>query len=186
MINRETVYKWLGIVFMAVGLAMIVSGVAFGAQTISVQTSPDGLWRVELTAATTTTPKFELWSTSTVNGVRRRIGHPVAHDYDVFEFLISGDSSRVVYRQGRTATGESALYSTPIDRATGAIISPPVSQGGRVSARISLEPGGHMVRYRYAEEAGSQDSPRIVSVAGGYSYRECFSDGFESRDTGRW
>ncbi len=159
---------------------------AFGAQTIAVQTSPDGLWRVELSSVTTTTPKFELWATSTVSGVRRRIGHPVPHDYDVFEFVVSGDSSRVVYRQGRTATGESALYSSPIDRSGGAIISPPVSQGGRVSARISLEPGGHRVRYGYAEQAGSLDSTRIVGVAGGYSYRELFADNFESGGATIW
>lgn len=176
---------WLGALLIAFAMLWLAR-MASGAQTIAVQMSPDGLWRVELYAATTTTPKFELWSTSTVNSVRRRIGHTVPHDHDVFEFLVSGDSARVVYRQGRTATGESALYSTPIDRATGAIISPPVSQGGRVSPRIALEPGGHMVRYGYAEVAGSADSPRIVGVAGGYSYRELFADNFESGGVTLW
>lgn len=166
--------------------AWVLARAAYGARVIASQISPDGLWRVELHSATTTTPRFELWSTSTINGVRRRIGHVVPHDHDVFEFLISGDSSRVAYRQGRTATGESHLYSTPIDRSAGALISPPVSQGGRVGARIALEPGGHRVRYRYAARAGDIETPRIVSVAGGYSYRECFNDGFNGGTTGAW
>lgn len=176
---------WLGALFITLAFLWLAR-VASGAQTIATQVSPDGLWRVELYAATTTTPKFELWSTSTINGVRRRIGHPVPSDHDVFEFVISGDSARVVYRQGRTATGESALYSTPIDRSAGALISPPAAQGGRVGARIALEPGGHRVRYRYAAQAGDIEEPRIVSVVGGYSYRELFADGFESRGVTKW
>lgn len=176
---------WLTLVTAGLLFALASLG-AYGAQTVWTQISPDRLWRVEITAATTTTPRFELWSTSTVNGVRRKIGHTVPHDHDVFEALISSDSRRVVYRQGRTATGESHLYSTPIDRSAGALISPPLSQGGRVGARIALEPGGHRVRYRYAAQAGDIEEPRIVSVAGGHSYRELFADGFEGRTTGAW
>lgn len=177
---------WLTLVTAGLLFALASLG-AYGAQTVWTQISPDGLWRVEITAATATTPRFELWSTSTVNGVRRKIGHTVPHDHDVFEALISSDSGRVAYRQGRTATGESHLYSTPIDRAAGAIISPPVALGGRVGQGIALTCGGMFVQYPYAEIQGGPEVTRVTHVAGGAA--KCpliFADGFESGNKGAW
>lgn len=165
--------------------AFLFAALVYGAQTIAVQTSPDGLWRVEI-ADHTQQSKFELWSTPSVGGVRRRIGHTVPHDHDVFEFVISSDSRRVAYRQGRTATGESHLYSTPIDRLQGVRISPPPTDGGRVGNGIALAWGGLFVRYRYAEQQGGPESPRIVGVAGGRIFVPIFVDGFESRSAGAW
>lgn len=179
--------KWtrvIAYVCFALG-ALAFASLCSGAQILATQTSPDGQWRVTIEASTHP-PKFELWSTPAVGGVRRRIGHTVPHDHDVFEFVISSDSRRVAYRQGRTATGESHLYSTPIDRLQGVLISPPPADGGRVGNGIALAWGGLFVRYRYAEQQGGPESPRIVGVAGGKIFVPIFVDGFESRSAGAW
>ena len=165
-------------------LALAAPAEAWDVRVLHVAQSHDGQWRVELADYASVT-KFELWATPT-GGTRRRIGTSAAADYDVFECLISADSRRVVYRYGRTATGESHLYSTPIDRLQGVRISPPPSQGGRVGHGIALEWGGLFVGYRYAEQQGGPESPRIVSVHGGYSYHELFADGFEDGTRGAW
>lgn len=183
MVFRLTAKGWLWLV--AAALMIVLCAEAFGAQTIATQISPDGQWRVEI-ADHSSLSKFELWATPTTGGARRKIGTAAAHDYDVFEALISSDSRRVVYRYGRTATGESHLYSTPIDRLQGTRISPPPTDGGRVGHGIALEWGGLFVRYRYAEQQGGPESPRIVGVAGGRIFVPIFVDGFESRSTGAW
>jgi hypothetical protein len=176
------VRRSVGIVLAA--LALAASTPALATQVLHVATSPDGQWRVEVADFASAT-KFELWATPT-GGARRKIGTAAAHDYDVFEALISSDSRRVVYRYGRTATGESHLYSTPIDRLQGVRISPPPAEGGRVGHGIAPAWGGLFVGYRYAEQQGGPESPRIVGVAGGRIFVPIFVDGFESRSTGAW
>lgn len=179
--------KWtrvIAYVCFALG-ALAFASLCSGAQILATQTSPDGQWRVTIEASTHP-PKFELWSTPSVGGVRRKIGSTVPHDNDVFEFRISADSKRVVYRQGRTATGESKLYSTRIDAAGGTLISQPLPADGRVSAGIALTSGGMSVRYRWSAVAGAAGDYYAVNVYGGTILRELFADGFESGNAGAW
>lgn len=182
MSNRRLLFA--AVLCFAVAL-MLFAALVYGAQTIAVQTSPDGLWRVEI-ADHTSASRFELWSTPPVGGVRRKIGSTVPHDHDVFEIVISADSKRVVYRQGRTATGESRLYSTRIDAAGGTLISQPLPADGRVSAGIALTSGGMSVRYRWSAVAGAAGDYYAVNVYGGTILRELFADGFESGNAGAW
>lgn len=159
---------------------------AYGTQSLSPKTSPDGLWRVEI-GDYTSASRFELWSTPSVGGVRRKIGHAVPSDYDVFEFVISADSFRVVYRQGRTATGESKLYTTRIDAASGALISQPIPPAGRVGAFVESWRGGTHARYRWSAEPGELGALYVVSVYGGaIRPSRIFNDGFEMGNMGEW
>lgn len=164
---------------------LALASVSHGAQVLFPKVSPNGVWRVEI-ADHTSASKFELWATPTAGGARRKIGHAVPSDHDVFEYLISADSTRVVYRQGRTATGESRLYSTRIDAAGGTLISQPLPADGRVSAGIALTSGGMSVRYRWSAVAGAAGDYYAVNVYGGTILRELFADGFESGNAGAW
>lgn len=166
-------------------LSLAVSSFAEAAQVIVTKTSPDGQWKVEI-ADWASPSKFELWSTPAVGGVRRKIGGVVPHDYDVFEFQVSADSSRVAYRQGRTATGESKLYSTPIDAARGAQISQPLPALGRVDAGLAPWWGGSHVRYRWSAEPGQLGSIFVAPMAGGRILGVVFVDGFEGGSAGAW
>lgn len=166
---------------------LALASVSHGAQVLFPKVSPNGVWRVEI-ADHTSASKFELWATPTAGGARRKIGHAVPSDHDVFEYLISADSTRVVYRQGRTATGESKLYSTPIDAPTGSQISQPLPVLSRVAPGISLWRGGTHVRYQWEEESGGVGVSYAVPVGGGSApiRTDIFSDGFESGSATRW
>lgn len=185
-ISAKQLLRWVKRLGKAavVAAALAAPAAALPTQVLHVATSPDGQWRVEVADFASTT-KFELWATPT-GGARRKIGTAAAHDYDVFEALISSDSRRVVYRYGRTATGESHLYSTPIDRLQGVRISPPPTDGGRVGHGIALTWGGLHVRYPYAEQQGGIENQRIVGVTGGRIFVPIFVDGFESGNQGAW
>lgn len=186
MNNRRLLFAAL--VCFAVA-AMLFAALAYGAQSLHPQTSPDGLWRVEI-ADYTSASRFELWSTPSVGGVRRKIGHAVPSDYDVFEFVISGDSKTVVYRQGRTAIGESKLYATRIDAASGGTTGVQISQpiaGSHVGAFIEPWRGGRQVRYRWSEVQGPLGDLYVVSVYGGpIRPSKIFNDGFEMGNIGEW
>lgn len=155
-----------------------------GAQVLQSTVTPDGMLRIEVADYSTLT-KFELWSTNTSNGVRKKIGGIVAADYDVSEFILSIDGSRVAYRQGRTATGEWVLYSGLTSMPGAVIISQPMVPGGSVMPGLRLL-SGDRVRYQADAERDEQYLYWVVPIVGGRILRELFADGFEGGATGGW
>lgn len=169
-------------------LAALFATIAAPANAVRIlQTavSLNGRWQVELADYAEAT-KFELWATPVLGGERRKIGGAVPFDNDVSEFLISRDSTRVAYRQGRTATGDWLLYSTPISNQNGYRICQTMTLGGSVEQGIFSVLGGDYVRYRADPYVDEQYSWFVVPAGGGTIQNEVFTDGFESGDAEAW
>ena len=165
------------------------------APTVTVaetKVSPDGQWRVELTDERRH-QVFELWATPAVGGVRRQIGRTVPTLQDVRnDFLFSADSRTVVYVQGETASGSNfRLWSTPIDRMGGQVISQPAPQVG-VGFEIPIQPAcsGREVRFRSDPVFDEMFGDFVVPMRGGLirPWDGCviFHDGFEAGSVGAW
>ena len=165
------------------------------APTVTVaetKVSPDGQWRVELTDERRH-QVFELWATPAVGGVRRQIGRTVPTLQDVRnDFLFSADSRTVVYVQGETASGSNfRLWSTPIDRMGGQVISQPAPQVG-VGFEIPIQPAcsGREVKFRSDPVYDELFGDFVVPMRGGLirPWDGCviFHDGFEAGSVGAW
>lgn len=165
------------------------------APTVTVaetKTSPDGQWRVELTDERRH-QVFELWATPAVGGVRRQIGRTVPALQDVRnDFLFSADSRTVVYVQGETASGSNfRLWSTPIDRMGGQVISQPAPQVG-VGFEIPIRSvcSGREVKFRSDPVFDELFGDFVVPMRGGEirPWDGCviFNDGFEAGNVGVW
>lgn len=170
---------------LAANLLAAAAAQAYTVRVLKTAISPNGRWRVELADHAVET-RFELWATPAKGGQRLRIGGPIPFDHDVSEFLISGDSARVVYRQGRTATGEWLLYSTPISGQTATRICQWMPLGGAVDQGIALVMNGSHVRFRADPVIDELFSWFIVPVSGGSIASELFADDFESGATEAW
>ncbi len=173
---------------LSVGAAVVCLLAAAPAEAVRIlQTavSPNGRWQIELADYAQAT-KFELWATPAAGGERRKIGGVVPFDNDVSEFLISADSSRVAYRQGRTATGDWLLYSTPISGQAAIRICQPMTLGGGVEHGISLALDGNVVRYLADPWLDEQYFWFLVPFVGGAIVGDLFRDGFESGGAEAW
>ncbi len=158
---------------------------AAAVRILQTEVSPNGRWQVELADYAEAT-KFELWVTPVSGGPRQKIGGIVPFDNDVSEFLISSDSTRVAYRQGRTATGDWLLYSTPIYNQSGHRICQTMTLGGAVEHGIAAALDGNYVRYLADPYVDEQYSWFVVPAGGGTIASEIFTSGFESGGTGAW
>jgi hypothetical protein len=174
-----------GLLVLAAGLFVVAEAQAYTVRVLATAVSPNGRWRIELADHAVET-RFELWATPAKGGQRLKIGGPVPFDHDVSEFVISGDSARVAYRQGRTATGEWLLYSTPISGQVATRICQWMPLGGAVDRGITLVMNGSQVRFRADPVLDEQFSWFIVPVSGGAIYGELFSDGFASGSPEAW
>lgn len=145
--------------------------------------SPDGNWAVELSNWSQPTV-IELRSRPFHSDAWRKVGNPLKPDYDVSSFLISEDSTRVVYREGRTAIGDWALFSAPIQGGAGIRISQPPLVGSSV-LHYYHPISGLRVRYPYTPDGGPAKW-YVVGVNGGRIYEEVFADGFESGGVTKW
>ena len=176
---------------LLIGLALLCAAMAHGT-TIAPKISPDGQWRVELTDERRH-QVFELWAIPAVGGVRRQIGRTVPALSDVRnDFLISADSRTVVYVQGETASGSNfRLWSTPIDRMGGQVISQPLAQVG-VGFDLPIQPAcsGREVKFRSDPVIDESFAWFVVPMTGGVirSWDNCtiFRDGFEAGSVGAW
>ncbi|MEO8195578.1 MAG: hypothetical protein ABI689_02525 [Thermoanaerobaculia bacterium] len=167
------------------GLFAATAAPADNARILQTAVSPDGRWQVEL-ADYAQPLKFELWTTPVSGGERQKIGGIVPFDNDVSEFLISSDSTRVVYRQGRTATGDWLLYSTPIYNQSGHRICQTMTLGGAVEHGIFPVLDGNYVRYRADPYVDEQYLWFVVPVGGGTILNYLFANGFESGGIEAW
>lgn len=170
---------------MTAGLCAAAAASAYTVRVLQTALSPDGRWRVELADYAQET-RFELWVTPAEGGQRVKIGGVVPFDNDVSEFLISANGQRVAYRQGRTATGDWLLYSTPIVSQYAARICQTMTLGGGVDYGIALAVDGNYVRFRADPVVDEQFSWFIVPVGGGTILGEVFADGFENGRTQAW
>jgi hypothetical protein len=174
---------WVAVAFL-IAAGLLLAALAFGG-VLQTQTSPNGQWRVELADLDKPTV-IELYATPAVGGVRRKISGPMPADYDISDFEISPDSTRVVYRKGRTALGDWALYSTPISGWNPAALSTGLAfverlvsdgyvvNGPDVHLKASKLAGGALEVYAVPIMGGA---PRGVPV---------FADGFNDGTTGGW
>lgn len=164
-------------------------GVAFGwtPRIAATKFSPDGKWKIELADFNSQT-RFELFSTFLASGTRTKIGGTVPFDNDVDgDFVISSDSSRVSYRQGRTATGDWRLYSTPISSASAVELSQRIMVlGGGVDTGIRVVEDGRTVRYRADPEVDESFAFYRVRDTGGPIRKELLVAGFEHGNFGEW
>ena len=174
-----------GFLVLAAGLFVAAQVQAYTVRVLASALSPNGRWRIELADYAVET-RFELWATPAKGGQRLKIGGPVPFDHDVSEFLISGDSARVAYRQGRTATGEWLLYSTPISGQIAIRICQWMPLGGAVDQGVTLVMNGSRVRFRADPVLDEQFWWFIVPVDGGAIVGELFTDGFESGGSAAW
>lgn len=183
---------WLALLFL--GVALVIAGAAFGATATVAQTklSPDGQWRVEL-ADYGRHQVFELWATPAIGGARRQIGRAVPALQDVRnDLLISADSRTVVYVQGETASGSNfRLWSTPIDRLAGQVISQPAPQSGvGFDMPIQTACSGREVKFRSDPVIDETFAWYVVPMTGGVirAWDGCliFRDGFEGGSVGAW
>lgn len=190
--NREL--SFASVAAAALFCAVAATAARPAAPTVTVaetKVSPDGQWRVELTDERRH-QVFELWATPAVGGVRRQIGRTVPALQDVRnDFLFSADSRTVVYVQGETASGSNfRLWSTPIDRMGGQVISQTAPQVG-VGFEIPIQSAcsGREVKFRsdpvyddfvvdLAQALGDQIRPWDGCVI--------FNDGFEAGSVGAW
>ena len=177
---------------LLIGLALLCAAMANGATIAQTKTSPDGQWRVELTDERRH-QVFELWAIPAVGGVRRQIGRTVPALSDVRnDFLISADSRTVVYVQGETASGSNfRLWSTPIDRMGGQVISQPLPQSGvGFDLPIQTACSGREVKFRSDPVIDETFAWFVVPMRGGLirPWDGCviFRDGFEGGSVGAW
>lgn len=172
-----------GLLFAA--LAILCAAIALGATVNVVQTaaSPNGAWVVELSDWLKPS-QIELRSRPVPTPSWRKVGGKLAPDYDVSAFVISADSQRVVYREGRTALGDWALFYAPIEGGASARISQHNLVGSSVLPGFHLI-SGDRVRYQYTPDGGPS-AWYVVPVTGGRILRELFADGFESGNQGGW
>ena len=181
-----------GAALLVAVVASSARGVASAATIAATKTSPDGQWRVELTDERRH-QVFELWATPAVGGVRRQIGRTVPALQDVRnDFLFSADSRTVVYVQGETASGSNfRLWSTPIDRMGGQVISQPTPQSG-VGFDMPIQPAcsGREVKFRSDPVFDELFGDFVVPMRGGLirPWDRCviFNDGFEAGNVGVW
>ena len=145
-------------------------------------TSPDGQWLVEMIGSPDGHgTKWELYSTPAVGGVRRKISGVTPTDNDVADFAISPDSRRVVFRKGRTATGDWQLYSVPIGG--GGVVL--LSVGMAYTESGYTIPGD--VHFRATATAGAALVPWVSRITGGMPMPPAiFADGFNDQTTGAW
>jgi hypothetical protein len=173
--------KWRGPV---VGLLVLGATAALALNVVKLSSSPDGAWVVELSDWGNPT-QIELRSQRIPETHWRKVGSQLRPDYDVSSFLISDNSLHVVYREGRTATGDWVLYSAPIlGFATGTLISQPQVPGGSVLPGFHLI-SGNRVRYQYTPDGGPS-AWYVVQATGGRILAEIFSDGFEGGGVTKW
>ena len=199
MTNYDTADRltfWLAVALAIIGLvffAALCSGAPTYTPTVAAtRSSPDGQWRVEV-ADYRARQVFELWATPSVGGVRRQIGRAVPALQDVrTDLLISADSRTVVYVQGETASGSNfRLWSTPIDRMGGQVISQPAPQIG-VGFEMPITPAcsGREVRFRSDPVFDEMFGDFVVHMRGGLirPWDGCviFHDGFEAGSVGAW
>lgn len=161
----------------------ILSANACSAGVVQAEISPDGEWAVELSDWNRPTV-VELRSRPFHTDAWRKVGSPLKPDYDVSSFLISADSERVVYREGRTAIGDWALFSARVSGGAGTRISQPPLPGSSVT-HVFRPISDLRVRYQYTPD-GSAPKWYVVGVAGGRIWEEIFEDGFESGGVTRW
>jgi len=179
----------IGLVFFA---ALCSGAPTYTPTVAATRISPDGQWRVEV-ADYRARQVFELWATPSVGGVRRQIGRTVPALQDVrTDLLISADSRTVAYVQGETASGSNyRLWSTPIDRLAGVVISQPSPQSaaGFWLPLLSVC-SGREVKFRSDPIIDELFDDYVVRFAGGEirAWDECsiFRDGFESGNAGAW
>lgn len=150
---------------------------------VQVDVSLDENWVVELSDWNKPS-QIELRSRPVPTLSWRKLGGIIRPDYDVSSFIISEDSQHVVYREGRTALGDWALFYSPIEGGASARIS----QNNLIGSSVLL--GFHLisdnrVRYQYTPNGGPA-AWYVVPVTGGRILREIFADGFESGTTGGW
>ncbi len=183
--TSERLTFFIGVVCAVIG-CLFFAALCFGA-VIATETSPDGLWRVDLDGRPDGHgTMYEVYSTPTIGGVRRKISGILPSDYDVSDFLISGDSARVVFRRGRTATGDWQLYSTPIS------VGVPVRLSLGMAYVEEQRFGGYSmhgrcVHFKGATAAGGALTNYAVPIAGGeVKPLLVFADGFESGGMGNW
>lgn len=179
---------------LLLGLALLCAAMAKGT-TIAPKISPDGKWRIEVADYRVSHPNpiFELWATPVVGGPRRQIGRTVPALQDVRpDFLISADSRTVVYVQGETASGSNfRLWSTPIDRMGGQVISQLAPQSG-VGFDLPIQPAcsGREVKFRSDPVIDETFAWFVVPMRGGLirPWDGCviFRDGFEGGNVGAW
>lgn len=166
--------------------------VAYTMRVVQTGTSPDGNWFVELSDYHTETD-FEIRSRPIPTSNWRKVGSNLKSDYDVASFLISKDSTRVVYIEGRTATGVWELFSAPVSGGPGVRISQPMPLGGGVemsNPRPELW-GDKWVRYYADAEVDERyewwvtyvvpQNPTVLPKRW-----IVFKDGFETGDTLKW
>lgn len=183
MTTEKRILRNVALFLIATGLIFFVA-LCYGG-TIATQVSPDHLWRVEI-ADNDSRLKFELYSTPLGTGVRRKISGTTITDYDVADFLISPDSTRVVFRKGRTATGDWQLYSTPIN------VGVPVRLSTGMAYVEELRFDGYRVpgpdvHFRATVVAGGPLAWSVAPMTGGMVRPLLvFADGFEGGTTGGW
>ena len=186
---------------VAIGSTLLCSLLAFGggselrAQGIShaaaTRISPDGRWTVEV-ADWRRLQVFELWATPTAGGARRQIGRTLPSLEDVrTDFIFCPDSSCVVYVQGETASGmHFRLYSTPIDRLAGHVISQPTPQLAVGFGYPLLSACAESVKFSSDPVTDETYAWYVVPMTGGEVrlWDDCtlFRDGFEGGSLEAW
>lgn len=177
------------------GAALALLPTPISATVAQTKISPDGQWRVEVADYRVSHPNpiFELWATPAVGGVRRQIGRTVPTLEDVRnDFVFSADSRTVVYVQGETASGSHfRLWSTPIDRMGGHVISQPAPQSGvGFDMPIQTACSGREVKFRSDPVIDESFAWYVVPMTGGVirAWDGCliFRDGFEVGSAGAW
>lgn len=154
--------------------------------------SPDGryaIWEADRDA--TSAPAqgdqdYELFSTPILGGATVQLNPSLPFDYDVEHHLVSCDSQRVIYRQGKDSSNRWELWSAPIRG--------PETAARRISQTMGMSQavGPFDVRCDasvlfWADLAtGGIYLPFLTTVTGGALLQGLLEDGFESGGTGAW
>jgi hypothetical protein len=99
---------------------------------------------------------YELFSVPLEGGTPTRLNAPLGVNQDVFgNFLISPDSSQVVYRADQDTEGVMELYRVPLDGSAAPVkVNGPLvnGRGGQVRNDFRISPDGSRVVYSAAQE----------------------------------
>lgn len=107
---------------------------------------------------------------------------PQESDFDVDDFLFSGNGSRVIYRKGRNATGQWELRSAPSNE-FGGPVDMRISQSNMSAVQRGFIVSGNVVKFAQDPSGSGVPTWYSVTVLGG---AEIFNDGFESGGVTRW
>ena len=157
-------------------------GMADDRDVIRFAISPDSQ-RVAFTSDKGTWTKYDLYATPLIGGAAVKVNASLPHEHDADTFIWSGDSARVIWRQGRNTTGDWALFSASPSGAG----RTQLSQAGYTVDRVFTTVwGGQRVRFQAEPLGGGQSQVYVIPVAGGRIAEEMFQSSFETGTFSGW